>query len=69
MRFAAQTALENERHRRKYAEGVLDDCRRESTGPFIVPALMDAFVKLAELTSSVSDEVELDYGSVSADKW
>jgi len=68
-RYAAQSALQDERRRRKYAEGIVDDCRRESTKPFVVPALMDAFVKMAQLTGEVMAEVELDYGSTSLSGW
>ncbi|GBE84630.1 hypothetical protein SCP_0606090 [Sparassis crispa] len=65
-RYAAESMLQEERRRRKQAEGIVDDCRRECSAPFVVPALMDAFVKLAQLTGEVITEVE---GGTSASGW
>ncbi|CCL98424.1 uncharacterized protein FIBRA_00421 [Fibroporia radiculosa] len=50
-RRAAEEAVFDERRRRIRAEDILEDMRRECASPFVVPALMDAFVKLAQLTS------------------
>ncbi|KAI0918186.1 hypothetical protein AcV7_006990 [Taiwanofungus camphoratus] len=52
-RRVAETALEKERHQRMHTEAILGDVRRECSMPFVVPALMDAFVKLAQLTGDV----------------
>ncbi|KAF9004745.1 hypothetical protein BDQ17DRAFT_1354606 [Cyathus striatus] len=45
--------LENERRRRREAEAVVEDIQRECKEPFIVPALMDAFIKVSRLTTNV----------------
>lgn len=49
-RKLAEELCENERRRRKLAEGMLDDARREHATPVVVPAMMDAFAKIAQLT-------------------
>lgn len=49
-RQLVEEACENERRRRKHAEDLLDDARRESTAPAVVPAMMDAFERIAQLT-------------------
>lgn len=49
-RQLVEEACENERRRRKLAEDILDDTRRESSAPLMVPAMMDAFQKIAQLT-------------------
>lgn len=48
-RLIAEAALEAEQKRRIQIERVLEDVGREQSSPFIVPALMDAFLKLAEM--------------------
>ena len=49
-RQLVEEACENERRRRKHAEDLLDDARRESSVPIVVPAMMDAFERIAQLT-------------------
>jgi hypothetical protein len=46
-----ETQLEEERKQRREAEEALDDVRRECTHPFIVPQIMDAFIKVSKLTT------------------
>jgi hypothetical protein len=43
--------LESERHRRQEAEVALMDVRRECKEPFVVPALLDAFIRISQLTT------------------
>jgi len=43
--------LENERHMRLKAEASLQDIRRECKAPFVVPALLDAFISISNLTT------------------
>ena len=43
--------LESERHRRQTAEEALMDVRRECKEPFVVPALLDAFIRISQLTT------------------
>lgn len=43
--------LENERHLRLKAEATLQDIRRECKAPFVVPALLDAFISISNLTT------------------
>lgn len=52
-RHTAETALQAERRRREFAERVVADARRECAAPFVVPALMDALIKIAELSDGV----------------
>lgn len=49
-RQLVEEACENERRRRKHAEDLLDDARREGGAPLVVPAMMDAFERIAQLT-------------------
>lgn len=49
-RQLVEEACENERRRRKLAEDILDDTRRENTAPLVLPAMMDAFERIAQLT-------------------
>lgn len=49
-RQLVEESCENERRRRKHAEGMLDDARREYSTPLVMPAMMDAFQKIAQLT-------------------
>ena len=46
--------LDNERRMRLEAEDVVRDIRRECKAPFIVPGLLDAFVKLSRLTTQAT---------------
>lgn len=43
--------LENERCLRLKAEATLQDIRRECKAPFVVPALLDAFISISNLTT------------------
>lgn len=52
-RKLVEDSCESERRRRKHAEGMLDDARREKNTPLVVPAMMDAFQKIAQLTGDV----------------
>jgi hypothetical protein len=52
---AAQLKLEMERERRAAAEQSLKDVERECRGPFVVPALLKAFIKISELSSAAMD--------------
>ncbi|KAL0580897.1 hypothetical protein V5O48_001091 [Marasmius crinis-equi] len=47
----AEQQLEEERTRRKAAEDLLNDVQRECKQPFVVPALLDAFVMISNLSS------------------
>lgn len=62
-RRRAEDDLQDERRKRVQAEDVLDDMRREYSAPFIVPALVDVFTKLAQLTGNTLDCVEKDLTS------
>lgn len=57
-RQLVEDACENERRRRKLAEGALDDARREYSQPLVVPAMMDAFEKIAQLTGDAMINAE-----------
>ncbi|EIN04765.1 hypothetical protein PUNSTDRAFT_55442 [Punctularia strigosozonata HHB-11173 SS5] len=50
-RLEAEAALQKERERRLLAESSLGDVIAESASPFIVPALLDAFLDLTRMTS------------------
>ncbi|TFY53847.1 hypothetical protein EVJ58_g9213 [Rhodofomes roseus] len=52
-RRTAESALHEERGRRELAEGAMIDVRRECNAPFIVPALMDAFLGISRLTGEL----------------
>ncbi|KAJ3555528.1 hypothetical protein NM688_g2529 [Phlebia brevispora] len=49
-RKLVEDSCESERRRRRYAEDMLDDAKRESNTPLVVPAMLDAFQKIARLT-------------------
>ncbi|KAG7096650.1 hypothetical protein E1B28_004066 [Marasmius oreades] len=49
----AEKQLEEERGRRKAIEDSLKDVQRECREPFVVPALLDAFLKISTLSSEV----------------
>ena len=57
-RLLVEEACENERKRRKLAEDILDDARRETSAPMVLPAMMDAFEKIAQLTGDALDKDE-----------
>ena len=46
--------LDAERKMRLEAEDVVSDIRRECKAPFIVPGLLDAFIKLSRLTTQAT---------------
>lgn len=46
--------LDTERRLRLEAEDVVTDLRRECKAPFIVPGLLDAFIKLSRLTTQAT---------------
>jgi hypothetical protein len=47
--------LAQEKRRRMDAEATLKDIERECRDPFVVPALLDAFIAISKLTSQVMD--------------
>ncbi|KAI0090647.1 hypothetical protein BDY19DRAFT_724568 [Irpex rosettiformis] len=57
-RLLVEEACENERKRRKLAEDILDDTRRETNKPIMLPAMMDAFEKIAQLTGDALNKDE-----------
>jgi len=48
--------LEYERARRRRLEEIVGDIRRECREPFVVPALLDAFVQISKLTNEAMEE-------------
>jgi hypothetical protein len=46
--------LDTERKLRLEAEDVVRDIRRECNAPFVVPGLLDAFIKLSRLTTQAT---------------
>ncbi|KAL6298302.1 hypothetical protein BKA93DRAFT_830805 [Sparassis latifolia] len=57
-REQAEAAVEAERRWRQQAEAMLEEVRRERAAPFVVPAIMDAFVKLVQLSDAVANAPE-----------
>ncbi|KAK1236364.1 hypothetical protein PQX77_000397 [Marasmius sp. AFHP31] len=53
-RQASMQLLEEKKHR-KAAEDALEDVQRECREPFVVPALLDAFVALSNVSTNVLD--------------
>ncbi|TFK66021.1 hypothetical protein BDN72DRAFT_170333 [Pluteus cervinus] len=47
-------ALENEKRLRAEAEAVVKDIQRECKEPFVVPALVDAFVQISHMTTKLA---------------
>ncbi len=47
-----QTELAAERQKRKESEAIISDIRRECRAPFVVPALLDAFLSVSHATNS-----------------
>ena len=47
--------LKQERRRRMEAEATLKDIERECREPFVVPALLDAFITISKITTQVMD--------------
>jgi hypothetical protein len=58
-RGEAQSALETERRLRLFAEASLHDLRRESTTPFVVPALLEALGDVSRMTSEALGDAAL----------
>jgi hypothetical protein len=54
---AVHLKLEVERNKRAIAEQSLMDVERERKEPFVVPALLKAFIKISQLCSAAVDEV------------
>lgn len=52
-RRAAELQLAAERERRELAESAVEDAQRECTAPFVIPALMDAFIKISQLSDDL----------------
>ncbi|KAJ7779194.1 hypothetical protein B0H16DRAFT_1501893 [Mycena metata] len=50
--------LRAERAKRRRVEGVVEDIRRECRAPFVVPALLDAFVEVSRLTAEAMEDGE-----------
>lgn len=59
-RIAAEEALKTERIQRLRAERLVEDIRKEQASPFVVPALMDAFVKIAQMSDTALGMMELN---------
>jgi hypothetical protein len=55
---AVQLKLALEQERRAAAEQSLKDVERECREPFVVPALLEAFLKISQLSSSAVDGVQ-----------
>ena len=55
-RCVAELSMHEERRRREFAENVVEDARRECTAPFVVPSLLDALMKIAQLSDRVLSE-------------
>ncbi len=54
----AEGAYESERKRRVQAERLWEDARREYRTPFVVPAMVDAFERLAQLAGDALTEID-----------
>lgn len=52
---AVEKTLKEERRRRMDAEATLKDIQRECREPFVVPALLDAFITVSKITSQAMD--------------
>ncbi|KAF7377458.1 hypothetical protein MSAN_00167600 [Mycena sanguinolenta] len=51
-----EAELQEERARRRRLEEVVEDIRRERKAPFVVPALLDAFLEISTLTNAALEE-------------
>ncbi|KAJ6482524.1 hypothetical protein C8R45DRAFT_1001744 [Mycena sanguinolenta] len=51
-----EAELQEERARRRKLEEIVEDIRRERKAPFVVPALLDAFLDISKLTNQVLEE-------------
>ncbi|KAH9918605.1 uncharacterized protein B0H18DRAFT_1198522 [Fomitopsis serialis] len=52
-RKTAESSLREEQRRRELAEAVVADVRRDCKTPFVVPALVDAFLQMSRITEEV----------------
>lgn len=50
---SVETALVDEGRKRLEAEGILADVIREQKEPFVVPALLEAFVSISKMTTAI----------------
>jgi hypothetical protein len=53
---AVQLKLELEQEKRAAADQLLKDVERERKEPFVVPALLKAFIKISQLSSAAVGE-------------
>ncbi|KAJ7240852.1 hypothetical protein B0H12DRAFT_50239 [Mycena haematopus] len=51
-----EAELQEERARRRRLEEIIEDIRRERREPFVVPALLDAFIEISKLTNEALEE-------------
>jgi type II secretory pathway component PulM len=51
-----ETELQAEREKRRRLEDAIEDIRRERREPFVVPALLDAFIEISKLTNGALEE-------------
>ena len=56
-RTAAQNALAEEQRSRRCAEAALEDVRRECRAPFVVPAVVDALLRISNFSDKVVGEM------------
>ncbi|KAJ7621357.1 hypothetical protein FB45DRAFT_139839 [Roridomyces roridus] len=52
--------LQAERVRRQELERIVEDIRRECRTPFVVPAILEAFLEISELTNDVLEGIHVD---------
>ena len=50
---------EDVRHHVKVAENAFEDVQREMDTPFIVPAILDAYLLVSKITTDVCESIEL----------
>lgn len=51
-----ESELRSERAKRRKLEDMVEDIRRECREPFVVPALLDAFVEISKLTNEALED-------------
>ncbi|KAJ7097602.1 hypothetical protein C8R44DRAFT_889140 [Mycena epipterygia] len=51
-----ESELQSERAKRRRLEDMVEDIRRECREPFVVPALLDAFVEISKLTNEALED-------------
>lgn len=52
---SVDSALVDERRKRLEVEGILADITREQKEPFVVPALLEAFVSISKMTTAIKE--------------